>query len=419
MKFGDYLVIDQMGHGASGYVYKAEKDSQQFAVKACTGFDDASLKRFDREIRIAQILNHPNIIHVYDFDMNASNPYFVMDLCDGTIDRMITSRGFDELVALSLQVCNGIKALHDAGILHRDIKPDNILIKNGEVKITDFSFGFFLDHESATLTKSDQLIGTEGYIAPEINRVGGHYATILSDIFSLGCTIYYIFSSGGNPQYYDRRNLNPNIVRIIERCRENSPQARYSTVQELIDELKALLKPIQFLSINELVNHEASLSEAEFRQNAFQLLMGKERWDELIADLNQLKSNRLNDILHKTPSAGSSLLLMLENIYHNDQDSSIQFQDVEVFTNLCAQIFNETSDLLAKQKALDLTLEISVNYNRYPAMRIIKDSMLSKMSDNDVRSLSGYLRSKKDLLGKIEEALGASLSSKIKIVSGL
>ena len=419
MNFGGYKVIDQIGHGASGFVYKAEKDSHLYAVKACTGSDDVSLKRFDREIRIAQTLNHPNIIHVYDFDMNASNPYFVMDLCDGTIDRMITSRGFDELVTLSLQVCNGIKALHDAGILHRDIKPDNILIKNGEVKITDFSFGFFLDHESATLTKSDQLIGTEGYIAPEINRVGGHHATILSDIFSLGCTLYYIYSCGGNPQYYDRRNLNPNIVRIIERCRENSPQLRYATVQELMDELKALLRPIQFLSIEELIIQETSLSKAEFRQNAFQLLMGKERWDELIDDLNKLKSNRLNDILHNVPDAGSRMLLLLENIYNNDLDSSKQFADVEVFTSLCAQIFNESTDLLTKQKAIDLPLEFSVLYNRWPAMQIIIKSMLNKVSDSDVRNLSGYLRSKKNLLVQIEEALGVSLPSRIKIVAGL
>ena len=74
MHFGEYEKIDELGHGASGYVYKCSKGSELYAVKVCTGMYDEALKRFDREIRIAQRLNHPNIIKVFDYDMNASNP---------------------------------------------------------------------------------------------------------------------------------------------------------------------------------------------------------------------------------------------------------------------------------------------------------------------------------------------------------
>ena len=186
MFFGEYEKIEEIGHGASGFVYKVKKGSDFFALKACTGLYPDALKRFDREIRIAQSLNHPNVIHVYDYDMGASNPYFVMDLCEGSALRSLNEKSFEELIALSIEVCEGIRALHDAGVIHRDIKPGNILSKDGQVKITDFSFGAFIDHDSTTLTTSSQIVGTQGYIAPEIISGGGHQATFLSDIFSLG-----------------------------------------------------------------------------------------------------------------------------------------------------------------------------------------------------------------------------------------
>lgn len=88
---GDYEVLERLGKGASGFVYKAKKDSQLYAVKACIGFSEEARKRFDREIRLASALSHPHIIKVYDYDMTATNPYFVMDLCEGTITRCLAS----------------------------------------------------------------------------------------------------------------------------------------------------------------------------------------------------------------------------------------------------------------------------------------------------------------------------------------
>ena len=419
MNFGDYVVLDYLGSGASGFVYKVEKDSEFYAVKACTNFEPAALRRFDREIRIAKALNHPNIVRVYDYDMNASNPYFSMDLCDGTISKFIKGKDFNELVSMAIDICEGIKALHMASVLHRDIKPDNILIKDGIVKVSDFSFGFFVDHDSATLTKIDQLIGTEGYIAPEVYQLGGHHATVSSDIYSLGCVLWYIFSHGVNPQYYDRRRVNPNVVFLIEKCRENNPADRYANVQEIIDELKALQSPLQFLSVDELLSREKSLSKAEFRNHAYRLLMSKERWDELIHDLIVLKPIRLNDILLNIPYSGSNLILKLENIYHNDNVNWKQYEDSEPFTNLCAQIFNCTRNLLVKQKAIDLSLEFTMAANRWNAMRVIRDDMLAKLKDDEVRSLSGYLKTKKELLSTLEKSIEGSLPSKIKIVAGI
>ena len=419
MKFGDYEKVEEIGHGASGYVYKVEKEGTYYALKACTGFDNESIRRFDREIRIAQTLSHPNIVQVYEHDMNASNPYFVMELCDGIIGHVINGKSFDELLDYSIQICEGVKVLHAVGILHRDIKPGNILMKGGTVKLTDFSFGFFTDHDSLTLTTTNQLIGTEGYIAPEIYRQGGHYATKLSDIFSIGCTLWYLFSGGIDPNYYDPQYADPRIIRVIEKCRNNDPARRYQSIQELLDELNALKQPLQYLSISDLLADSQSLSKAEIRANAYRLLMKNTRWDELISDIRLLKSDRLKDIIHNETDAAANLLLLLENIYHNDTDNWKQFADVETFTSLCAQIFNYTNSLLAKQKAIDLTLEFSIIYNRYPAMRIIRKEMLNNLKDEEIRQMSGYLRANKDNLLALEESIGERLNRSVHIAAGI
>lgn len=419
MKFGEYEKIEEMGHGASGYVYKCRKGGELFAVKVCTGMYNEALKRFDREIRIAQSLNHPNIVKVYDHDMDASNPYFAMELCDGSIAQYIVGKSFEELLSLSVEVCEAVNALHNAGVIHRDIKPGNILMKDGHVKVTDFSFGAFVNHDSTTLTTSEQLVGTEGYIAPEVYRQGGHQATMLSDIYSLGCTLWFLFSGGISPNYYQPQLIQPNIVRIIEKCRENDASLRYGSVQELIDELKALKQPFVYLGIGDLKEHEKELSSAAFRNNAFQLLMQNDRWDELIKDLRLLGDARLKDIIQNVPGAGNDLLLLLENVYNNDTENWKQFADVETYTNLCAQVFASTGDVLTKQKAIDMTLGFSINYNRWPAMRIIKNSMLEKLTDDEVRSLSGFLRANKDLLKSLEDSLGVSLKRSIRVAAGL
>lgn len=419
MHFGEYEKIEELGHGASGYVYKCSKCDELYAVKVCTGMYNETLKRFDREIRIAQSLNHPNIVKVYDYDMNASNPYFAMELCDGSLANQIAGKSFDELLSLSIEVCEAVDALHKSEVIHRDIKPGNILLKNGHVKVTDFSFGAFINHDSTTLTTSDQLVGTEGYIAPEVFSQGGHHATMLSDIYSLGCTLWFIFSGGVSPNYYQPQSIQPNIVRIIEKCRENDPSSRYSSVQELIEELKVLQQPIVYLGIRELKEHEQEMSKAAFRNNAFHLLMKNDRWDELIADLRLLGDTRLKDIIQNVPGAGNDILLLLENVYNNDTENWKQFDDVDTYTNLCAQVFASTGDVLAKQKAIDMTLGFSINYNRWPAMRIIKNSMLEKLTDDEVRALTGFLKSNKKLLESLENSLGTSLPKRIRVVAGL
>lgn len=420
MLFGNqYEKIEELGHGGTGYVFKVRRGSDYFAIKACTSFDQEYRKRFDREIRIAQRINHPNVIQVFDFDLTGTNPFFVMELCDGSIERLISGKSFDELLAIALQICEGIKVLHDNRILHRDIKPANILIKDGIVKVSDFGYGFFLDHDSTTITSTNQTIGTAGYIAPEVFTVGGHEASVLSDIYSLGCTLGFIFSNGLHPQFCKPLDLPPKIAPIINRCTENIPSCRYSTVDEVIADLKALQTPIPFLGMQDIINQESKLDKTSFQENAFRLLMENKRWDELMRDLRLLKTSRLKEILSTIHDSDNTLLHLLEDVYYNDTESLKQFDDAETFAELCALIFSRTTNTLSRQKAIEMSMEIAIELNRFPAMKIVLNKMLTLMDDVELRESSGFLKSKKELLLSIEAALGTNLPRNVRMAAGI
>lgn len=419
MQIDGYTIIEEIGKGASGYVYKGMKGTDEYAIKICTGFDNESRKRFDREIRIAGALQHPNIIKVYESNMDTTNPYFAMELCDCSVDKVIQNMTFSEQVALCIKICEGIQALHNASIIHRDIKPSNILVKNSEIKITDFSFGFFLDHDSTTITSSDQVIGTQGYIAPEIFKQGGHAATILSDIYSLGCTLFFIFSQGIDPTYYSPKNLHPNIARIIEKCRETNPAGRYQAVTEMIDELRLFQQPIQYLSISELLSHKNAISKAEFRASAIQLLLNHRKWDELIDDLKMLGSANRKEILLNFPKSRNQFLLLLENINNNDRVTWRQFEDIDPFTDFCAEIFSSTTDILSRQKAINICLKFAIDNTRWYAMRVIKNQMLAQLNDKEVRQLAGFLLVNRELLDRLEDEISELLPYNIRIAAQL
>ena len=180
-----YKIISHIGQGGAGIVYDVQKGSAHYALKECVDLDEESLKRFARELRITKTLNSPNIVKVIDEDIQADSPYYIMEMCEESLKQAV-DRGLDKEQKYSyvLQACNGFAELHNNGIVHRDIKPGNILIANGEVKVSDFGLGKFKNRDTTTITTDITSKGTPGFMAPEIANEG-HFkdADVRSDIF--------------------------------------------------------------------------------------------------------------------------------------------------------------------------------------------------------------------------------------------
>lgn len=222
-----YMIVSSLGEGGMADVYLAMDTilNREVAIKILRGelsSDPVTLLRFTREANAASKLNHPNVVQVYDVGEVDNRHYIVMEYVRGrTLKQLIQIRGAlhkEEAVGIMKQLVSAIAHAHAKDIIHRDIKPQNILVKDdGTVKITDF--GIALAHNAVQLTQSDSVLGSAHYLAPETTR--GEPATNQIDIYSLGIVFYELLTgtvpfSGDNPVSIAMKHLSDEIPSVRE-----------------------------------------------------------------------------------------------------------------------------------------------------------------------------------------------------------
>jgi serine/threonine protein kinase len=200
-----YRRVRVLGHGGMATVELAqdtELDRPVAIKRLAENFagDDEYKHRFLREARLAARLSNPNIVAVYDAGDENGVPFIVMEYVEGeTVSDLLRRRGRLEpaqAVALALQACAGLETAHEAGLVHRDIKPQNLLITlDGTLKIADFGIARSLD--GTQLTQAGTVLGTAGYLAPE--QAAGAQVTAAADIYALGAVLYELLT--GRPPY--------------------------------------------------------------------------------------------------------------------------------------------------------------------------------------------------------------------------
>src|SRR5262245_59745891 len=201
-QFGQYEITAILGHGGMGVVYCARdtKLNRPVAIKFLSDTlpDALARQRFQREAQMASSLNHPHILTVHDVGEFEGREYLVTEFVDGCSleDWIHQERSWQQIVEILIGVADGLATAHEAGILHRDVKPANILVaKNGYAKLVDFGLAQLEDlgdpdatHKGDTATSPGVLIGTVAYMSPE--QVLGKSLDTRSDVFSFGVTLY-------------------------------------------------------------------------------------------------------------------------------------------------------------------------------------------------------------------------------------
>lgn len=260
---GRYELLENIGGGGMAIVYKAHDIllNRKVAVKILREqyvHDEDFIRRFRREAQSAASLSHPNVVSIYDVGKEDDIYYIVMEYVAGSnLNEEIRRRApfqVDEAIRITLQICDALDHAHQNHIIHRDIKPHNILIgRNGRVKVTDF--GIARAASSADITQTGSVIGSVHYLSPE--HAKGTKQGEKSDIYSLGIVLYQMLTnqlpfSGDSPisvalkhlqeQVEPPRKFNPhippNVEAIILKTLQKSPEERYRTAKELLQDLE-------------------------------------------------------------------------------------------------------------------------------------------------------------------------------------
>jgi serine/threonine-protein kinase len=275
---GSYLLLERLGEGGTGQVYKA----RHLHMNRIVAFklirkdllaDREVVGRFHREIQLASSLTHPNIVHAYDAGPIGDNYYLAMEYVEGTdLSRLVRQHGplsVEQACDFIRQAGLGLQHIHERGLVHRDIKPGNLLMTTvqgaqpqGLIKILDLGLARLQRPVSGELTRElttnqPVTMGTLDYMAPE-QALDFHQADIRADIYSLGCTFYYLLT--GKPPFPDgtltqkllrhqqaqptsvtqlRRGLSPAVAEVLRKMMAKRPDDRYQSPGEIVQELSA------------------------------------------------------------------------------------------------------------------------------------------------------------------------------------
>lgn len=250
--FTQYEIIEPLGHGGMGAVYRARdtKTSREVAIKLLRHdalHDDAFVARFKKESHNLRRVNHHNVVRVFDEGEVDGYPFFVMELLEGhTLASKIERSGrmpLADIRRIMGDICSGLQAVHEEGLVHRDLKAANIfLVNDGRVVILDFGLARDVTAKPSTLS----VAGSEGHIAPEVLK--GEPATQLSDIFSGGVIYLHLLTGtiprGGQVQLHETYGLDPRLDAIVKKACNENPNGRYQSAQEFAEAVEATMSPV-------------------------------------------------------------------------------------------------------------------------------------------------------------------------------
>ncbi len=282
-QIGKYEILSELGRGGMGIVYRAEDKfiGREVAIKTLTAVTPELRQRFLVEAR-SGVLNHQNIVTVYDFGEQDGAPYIVMEFLQGeSLERLLKeNRAFSLVDKLEIvrQVCEGLGYAHARGVVHRDIKPANIMVQSdGHIKIVDFGIARLESLSGHTVTGA--VIGTFHYLAPE--RLKGESSDGRADIWAAGVVLYLLLT-GRQPfpgddisalhkvvsEPFERvstvfPNCPPPLEAVVDRALAKQPDERYGSAEEMAADLQAILEVLKRARVGEVLGQVKSLMDGE------------------------------------------------------------------------------------------------------------------------------------------------------------
>lgn len=389
---------DKIDSGGFGEVLHAIllDTGREIAVKRLSQpYSDEDAKRFAREARIMVRLKHPNIVPVLASKLEADPPWFAMPLAECNLAKILPDVRNDEsrMKHVFEQVLEGMKYAHKQRVIHRDLKPQNILVfTGGRVGIADFGLGRFLDRDSTTLTIRGNQMGTMIYASPEQIADFG-VADERSDIYALGLILYQMLTAKPFFPVPDLSSLDGKYVYILQKCLAPKSAERYQSVIELAENF-ALLTQERYL-VESPVEVAQNIIASSVDPSSEEVNMAA------VEDLLKLCHENFEDnelYLRIFPRIPKEIIeIMIENHgrsfttiferYDKFVDGNLDFDYCDVVADFYEFVFNLTNDFYIKKLAIARLLGIGHNHNRWHVRAVltrilegVKDVGLAKLA---------------------------------------
>ena len=454
MHFGDYELQEEIGRGGQGVVYRARQKSlnRTVALKIIVlghWATDRHLKRFRLEAEAAASLNHPSIVPIHEIGERDGCCYFSMNLIEGgQLDEVVRREAMSirraaELIA---KLARTVHYAHEHGILHRDIKPGNILLdKEGEPHLTDFGFARLVETES-TVTRTTEVLGTPSYMAPEQASGNNVALTSATDIYGLGAVLYHLLTgcppfAGGTTYETVRlvleteprqlRLLNPKVNRdlstICLKCLQKDPQRRYASALALAEDLERWLKhePIQarrtglFVRGKKWVRRKPAIAAVITLSLALIATVGVIVW----------KSDPF-----RRPAAAGIAVLPFENLSNDKEDASFadgvqddlltklaKVADLKVISRTSVMQYRDKQNTRQIGKELEVSHVLEGSVRKTGAWLHINAQLIDTRTDAHVwaeqydRDLKDMFAIQSEIAQKVAERLHAKISAAEKL----
>ena len=412
MKSGDlvegYSVRILIGEGGFGQVWNVEKGNEEFALKVCNSIEEEDRSRFNREYRLISSLQSSNVIKVYHIGEVEGKPFFIMEKCDTSLKDLVEQGiSFSDKVDFSLQICSGLKFLHDHNVYHRDIKPENILIKGKVAKLIDFGIGRFINRDTATITTTNEVLGSYSYCAPEVIDGGFKHYSKESDIYSLGGVLYFIFADASMPYSINPKYIPADIFPIIDRCRKPNYEDRYHDVSEVYQAIQLVISARSSLkTMAEVHAARYSLPQDELVSKTISLVATSTTISELLDKFIYI--NDMWKLLNSaSPNIADSLIPIFLSSFERDSSPWLQFHEIDYLASMVSILYNGTTDIVYQQELSKIGIKFSVGYNRWDAMKTIYDNIILNINETNAILYKDVIKECSEDLLRIEECFGS------------
>jgi serine/threonine protein kinase len=382
-QIGKYAVLAELGRGGMGVVYRAEDQmiGREVAIKTLTDATPELRERFLVEAR-SGVLNHQNIVTVYDFGEQDGSPYIVMEFLRGESLERILKAGrpmlLVEMLDIVRQVCEGLGYAHSKGVVHRDIKPGNVMVQpNGHAKIVDFGIARLEKEKGHTQTGA--VIGTFHYISPE--RLKGEPSDGRADIWACGVMLYFMLTGRlpfpGEDISASHRvvnepfeplsnfvsNVPASVEAVIQRALEKNPDDRYNVAEEMASDLEAINEGLKRSRVGEVLIQVKGLLDNEQLTEARPMLMDLQRLDPQNTEVRRL----LRDVQDKLSRQQKSeqIRQMIQQAEKSLEARS--FLDAMEMYRQASRLDPTNADLAAKANQVR---ELKEKYERVEALKV-------------------------------------------------